>query len=241
MRAAPVAEAYWSEFPGPQTSAVNARLESAVRRRYPVCVALPETIPVKYTEEEAEYLSVRPVVRQTFRLDELLDMLLSITGKDVPRLQQILRAGTVVFNFYRYWWPGFEAGSEELCAALDRFPDADPSRPFRAADCSSLLVESESTPGRNALPLTRETASARRWLRSRSFWDSLMALAEASTPTYQGYSYASRADLYRLDLSRQQSELLSREAVRLAPRALRARLKPLARATRLTFLCPRKP
>jgi hypothetical protein len=203
-------------------------------------VALPETIPVKYTEEEAEYLSVRPVVRQTFRLDELLDMLLGITGKDVPRLQQILRAGTVVFNFYRYWWPGFEAGPEELRAALMRFPDADPSRPFRAADCASLLLESESTPGRNAIPLAREAASVRRWLRSRSFWDTLMALAEANPPAYQGYSYAWRADLYQLDVSRQQIDLLAREGLWLVPRALRARLKSLARATRLMFLCPRK-
>ena len=30
-------------------------------------VPLPETIAVKYTEEEAEYLSMRPLVRQTFR------------------------------------------------------------------------------------------------------------------------------------------------------------------------------
>jgi len=204
-------------------------------------MALPETIPVKYTEEEAEYLSVRPVVRQSFRLDELLDMLLSITGKDVPRLQQILRAGTAVFHFYRYWWPGFEAGAEELRAALARFPDADPSRPFRAADCNSVLFASESAPGPNAFPVTREAASQRRWLRSRSFWEALMALAEASAPPYQGYSYAWRADLYRLDLSPQQMDLVSREALRLAPRALRARLKPLARAACLTFLCPRKP
>jgi hypothetical protein len=72
-------------------------------------VALPETIPVRYTEEEAEYLSVRPVVRQTFRLQELVDMVLSVTGKDLARVRQILRSGTVVFHFYRYWWQGFEA------------------------------------------------------------------------------------------------------------------------------------
>jgi hypothetical protein len=61
-------------------------------------VPLPETIPVKYTEEEAEYVSIRPVVRQSFRAAELVDMVLAVTGKDLPRIQQILRSGTVVFD-----------------------------------------------------------------------------------------------------------------------------------------------
>ena len=77
-------------------------------------MALPETIPVRYTEEEAGYVSFRPVVRQTFRLNELLDMVLSVTGKDPERIQQILRSGTVVFHFYRYWWQGFEIAEAEL-------------------------------------------------------------------------------------------------------------------------------
>jgi hypothetical protein len=64
-----------------------------------VSVPLPETIPVKYTEEEAEYLSMRPLVRQTFRLAELVDMVVSVTGKDPGRIQQILRSGTVVYHF----------------------------------------------------------------------------------------------------------------------------------------------
>ena len=86
---------------------------------------LPETIPVKYTEEEAEYLSVRPVVRQTFRLRELVDMVLAVTGKDAARVQQILRSGTTVFHFYRYWWPAVEAGEDELAPLLAEFPDPD--------------------------------------------------------------------------------------------------------------------
>ena len=53
-------------------------------------MALPETIAVKYTEEEAEYLSMRPVVRQTFRAAELVDMIVRVSGKDSERVQQIL-------------------------------------------------------------------------------------------------------------------------------------------------------
>ncbi len=42
---------------------------------------LPETISVRYTDEEAGYVTVRPIVRQTFSLDELLDMILERRGK----------------------------------------------------------------------------------------------------------------------------------------------------------------
>ena len=83
-------------------------------------MALPQEIPVRYTEEEAGYVSFRPVVRQTFRVHELLDMVLSVTGKQPERIRQILRSGTVVFHFYRYWWEGFEAGEAELQALLAR-------------------------------------------------------------------------------------------------------------------------
>ena len=83
---------------------------------------LPETIPVRYTDEEAGYVTVRPVVRQTFRLDELLDMILSVAGKDVARVRQLLHSGTVVYHFYRYSWAGFDADEAELrCGAGGNF------------------------------------------------------------------------------------------------------------------------
>ena len=81
---------------------------------YPPLMPLPETIPVRYTDEEAGYVTVRPVVRQTFRLDELLDMVLSVAGKDVTRVRQLLHSGTVVYHFYRYSWTGFDADEAEL-------------------------------------------------------------------------------------------------------------------------------
>lgn len=61
---------------------------------------LPETIPVRYTEEEADNFSIRPVKRQTFRLRELVDMILRVTGKDQARVQQILKSGTLVYHFF---------------------------------------------------------------------------------------------------------------------------------------------
>ena len=105
-------------------------------------MALPETIPVKYTEEEAEYLSMRPVVRQTFRAAELVDMIVRVSGKDSERVQQILRSGTIVFHSFRYWWQGFEPDAAALRGILATYPDPDAARAFRSEDCAEIILES---------------------------------------------------------------------------------------------------
>jgi hypothetical protein len=201
---------------------------------------LPESIPVRYTEEEAEYLSVRPLVKQTFRLLELIDMVLGVTGKDVARIQQILRSGTVVYHSYRYWWPAFESNPEELAGVLASFPDADPARVFRAAECTAVILEGEGHPPRRSMELARETAAHKRILRRRSFWDALLALGGERLPAYQKYSYERRADLYELALARQQAAALAAEATRFAPRRLRAQLHWLENTSQIVFVCPRR-
>ncbi len=205
-----------------------------------VSVPLPETIPVKYTEEEAEYLSMRPLVRQTFRLAELVDMVVSVTGKDPGRIQQILRSGTVVYHFYRYWWAGFEIEVKELADLLVVFPDADPGRPFRAEDCTSALLETTGDPPRHSLELARAEAAKRRLFRSRSLWDSLLDLARAQAPKYQDYSYARRADVFARELAPAEAAALARDAQQLAPRSPRVQLQSFPEAARVIFICPRK-
>src|SRR5947207_14821914 len=54
---------------------------------------LPETITMRFTEEDAGYVTVRPVVKKTFRLAELADMVVSVTGTNVTRVQQSCRDG----------------------------------------------------------------------------------------------------------------------------------------------------
>jgi hypothetical protein len=200
---------------------------------------LPETIPVRYSEEDAEYVSVRPVRRQTFRFDELIDMVLNVTGKDPERIQKILRTGTVVFHFYRYWWQSLEVSAAELALALARYPDADPGRAFRAEDCAAILLESAGAPPRHSIELDRKTAGRRRLFRGRSFWDALLDLARATPMEYGGYSYSRRGDIYRLAISPEQAAALFAEAERLAPRGLRARLVHLPEAARIVYVCPR--
>ncbi len=118
---------------------------------------LPEIIPVKYTEEEAEYLSMRPLVRQEFRSAELVDMIVQVAGKDPGRVQKILSAGTIVFHSFRYWWAGFEADAAALSEILKKYPDADPQRTFRAEDCTEVILESRSLPAAAGLPTVTES------------------------------------------------------------------------------------
>ena len=202
-------------------------------------MALPETIPVRYTDEEAGYVTVRPVVRQTFRLDELLDMLLSVAGKDVERIRQLLHSGTVVYHFYRYTWDGFDADEAELTAALARFPDADPSRPFPPAQCTLVLFESGGLNPRHLMELSRSAGSKRRLLRGQSFWDVLLEMSVHEKLWYHGYSYGRRADIYRLDLDGENTELIIEAAKRLAPRSLRPVIHVLSGTSSLLFVCPR--
>jgi hypothetical protein len=202
-------------------------------------VPLPETIPVRYTDEEAGYVTVRPVVKQTFTLEELLDMVLSVAGKDVTRVRQLLHSGTVVYHFYRYSWPGFDADEAELAAALARFPDADPARPFAPDHCTVAILETGGLTPRNILELPQATASKRRMFRGQSFWDGLLAIAANENVRYYRYSYGRRADLYRLDLDGENVFLINQAAERLAPRNLRATLAAVNGAASILFVCPR--
>jgi hypothetical protein len=203
-------------------------------------VPLPETIPVRYTEEEAGYVTVRPLVRQTFRLDELLDMILSVAGKDVSRIRQLLHSGTVVYHFYRYSWAGFDVDELELVAALARFPDAEPSRPFAADQCTNAVFDGAGANPRHLLDLDRAVASRRRIFRGKSFWESLLEIAAEEIPPYQKYSYSRRADLYHLDLDSEITLRIAEAANRLATGKLRSALRILPEAACILFVCPRQ-
>jgi len=201
---------------------------------------LPDVIPVRYTEEEAGYVSFRPVVRQSFRPDQLLDMVLSVTGKDAARIRQIFRSGTVVFHFYRYWWQGFDIEEGELTGLLARFPDPDPSRAFRAADCTMVAIESGSTPPKPAIEVQKEAISGTGLFHRRSFWDALLAETSSTPLIYHGYSFAHHADLYRLELTAESRARLAAAAASRAPRGMRKELQAIGQAARIVFICPRR-
>jgi hypothetical protein len=201
---------------------------------------LPETIPVRYTEEEAEYLSLRPVVRQTFRIAELVDMILSVTGKDAKRIAQILRAGSVLYHGYRYWWAGFEIEDGDLSALLAAYPEADPRRPFDPAACTAAVFESSGSPPRHSAEIPRAAASRRAWLRFHSFWDDLAVIANAHTPAYREYSYARRADLFVTEVTAEIAARVLASAQERLSRSARARFNiPAEEMARIVWICPR--
>ena len=200
---------------------------------------LPETIPVKYTEEEADYVSMRPLVRQNFRATELVDMIVRVAGKDLLRMQQILRSGTVVFRSYRYWWQGFEAEAAALAEALAAYPDADSSRPFRAEDCKEVMFEAAPAAKRHPVSVKREEASRKRLLRAESFWDRVMGAARDAKLEYREYSYALGGDVYAAALTADQAGQLARDAAKFGSRTVRARLVGLPQIVEMSFLCPR--
>jgi hypothetical protein len=207
----------------------------------PFLMRLPETIAIRFTEEDAGYVTVRPVVKQVFRMGELTDMVLSVTGKNVPRVQQIFRAGTVVYNGFRYRWEGFSSEIAELTALLAPYPDDDPSRPFDAAAATSLSLEIAGGTQRSLIEITRREASEKRFLHTRSPWEILVGAVQTSVPRYEKYSHAHRADLYRLNLPPEAALALRSEALDAAPRALRKRLAGLQPPSALLFFVPRTP
>jgi hypothetical protein len=201
-------------------------------------VPLPDTIPVKYSEEEAEYLSLRPLVRQTFRLRELVDMILAVTGKDEERVRQVLRSGTAVYHSYRYWWQGFETDAAELARLLAEFPDAQPDRAFRMEECAAAHLE--TAPGRAALRVEKRQASRRRLLRRRSLWDCVAEMARRNPPRYSHYSYEQRADCFSVALASQDWLQARGTLLRCAPRAVRKTLYSLPAVPRVSYFCPRE-
>ena len=202
-------------------------------------MSLPETIAMRFTEEDAGYVTVRPVVKQVFRLAELVDMVLSVTAKNVPRVQQIFRAGTVVYNGYRYRWEGFHSEIGELTALLAPYPDDEPSRPFDFAAASTVSFESGGGTQRSQLDITRQEASARRLFHAQSPWEILLNAARVSAPRYEKYSYLHRADLYRLPMPPEASLALRNETFEAASRPLRKRLAGLQPPSALLFFVPR--
>jgi hypothetical protein len=200
---------------------------------------LPETIAMRFTEEDAGYVTVRPVVKQTFRLAELTDMVVSVTGKNASRVQQIFRAGTVVYNGYRYWWDGFASKEDEVAGLLALFPDDDPARVFNPAEVTTVFLEIGGGTQRSLVGIARREASAKKLFHKRNPWEILLKAAQDSTPRYEKYSHAERADVYRVHLSFEMAASLLKQILDASPRVLRKKLAPLQPPAALLFFIPR--
>ena len=179
-------------------------------------MALPHTVRVKLMSEAAGFISLSPVVAQDLPVRELIEYLLAVTGKDEPRIREILLRGSMAIGASRFRWAGWDADMDDLRQLLAGFPDPDPARPFLAARCIRVVLMG----GRQEVAILRETAARRSLFRQRTFWDELMVVAGERAAAYAEYSYRDRADRYVRDLSHD-------EAARIREAAGKARHSPL--------------
>jgi hypothetical protein len=183
-------------------------------------MALPDRVRVRISSEEGGYVSITPVVSQEIAFSELLERILSVTGKDLPRVQEVLRRGNLVSGASRFRWEGTAFEEQELAAALSAFPDAEPTRSFQPEACLRALLRDRH----HQLVILREAGDRRRLFRRRDFWTSLLQIVQsaAQPPVYVEYSYRDHCDVYRLDLTPQQGAALREHAALLRFPSLRA-------------------
>ncbi len=184
-------------------------------------MALPGTVRVKLSSEAAEGISISPVVVQNLSLQDLIEHMLPVTGKDETRIRELLLRGTLVSGASRFRWTGWEADAEDLRALLAAFPDSDPARRFAAGRCVRVVLRG----GRRAVEIPRGAAARKGWLRRASFWDLLMETAAAADLRYAGYSYRDRADRFAADLAQAAAEALVAGSGRLRFSTLRDQVR----------------
>jgi hypothetical protein len=202
-------------------------------------MSLPEQIPLRYSDDAAGYVSMSPVVKQTFRRGELIEMIVSVVGKDPSRVQQVLQTGAVVYNGYRYTWDSLTADLSEIELIVASLPHDDPARAFVPSEASAVQLESGGGTQRSVIELDRHDASGKKLFGRASPWDLLLKFSASDTPRYERYSHARHADLFRVTLSYEHGQELLAALLDAAPRALRHRWSALRPPTAITFVCPR--
>ena len=158
-------------------------------------MSLPDPVPVRITSEGAESIGLSAVVAQQMPLDELLNYILGVTGKDPVRIEEILARGSFIAGGSRFRWQGVAPEGSELRDRLSRFPDPEPERPFRKDQCIRAVLRG----GPRTLTIDRSAGAKKRWFRTNTFWDELLTVCV--DPEYVTWSYREKADLYRSTLT----------------------------------------
>jgi hypothetical protein len=184
-------------------------------------MALPATIRVKISDEAGGSVSFSPVVTKELAVRDLVEVLVIASGgKSAARIAELLSHGSLVSGASRFRWESFPAAPAALETILGTFPDPDPDRIFQPAQCRGIVLRAKAS----SLPLPLEAVSRKRWLRKRSFADTLMELAAAGPLRYGGYSYRDRADCFLLAARPETAEVIARAIPLLASAALRNRI-----------------
>ena len=141
---------------------------------------------------------------QSMDLHDLVERMLGYTGKDPDLVRQVISRGSFVSGATRMRWDGFAISQNEVALVLAKFPSAEPWRAFDVGNC----VGAQLLEGRIPIEIPWKVASAKRFLRRKSFWDVLMQCAVAQPLEYAEYSYRLRSDRYRRVLLVSESTLL---------------------------------
>lgn len=197
-------------------------------------MALPESIIVKISTEAAGAITLTPVVAREMTVLDLVDEIVSVTAKDAPRLDAILRRGSFVSGGSRFRWIPLAPEPADIEALLSAFPDPEPSRPFEQQRCIRAVICGDGW----RTPIERDAGARRRIWKRRSFWDELMSAAAGGALEYGGYSYRERADIYRMPVPAPLSAHLQDCAGLLPFDAMAARIRCGA-IVRLEFCVPR--
>jgi hypothetical protein len=158
---------------------------------------LPRTVRVKLSSEAAEAIALTPVVAQELPLRELIEHMLGVTGKDLPRMREVLLRGSMVSGASRFRWAGWAVEEAELAEVLATFPEADSSRTFSAERCVRVVLRG----GRAPIDLRREQIDRKGLFQRTTFWGLLMDVAGAASMRYAGYSYRDKADRFVRELN----------------------------------------
>src|SRR5438046_2760710 len=154
-------------------------------------MSLPQSVRVKLSSEAADSISITPVVIRDIPIHELIEHMLGVTGKDGPRIRELLLRGTLVSGASRFRWTGWAADPDGLREVLATFPDPDPSRLFAPERCVRAILRG----GRQTIEIPRDAVARKGLFRKETFWDLLMGVVAAGT-VYSGYSYRERADRF---------------------------------------------
>lgn len=190
-------------------------------------------VRVRVSSEDAGAISLSPVQHRETPLVELVTWIVSVTGKDAPRIEEILKRGSFVLGLSRMRW---EAATDAACLSeiLDMLPGDWPERPLDAGKIREVVISA----GVRNVVIPGDVARAKRWFRTESFLGRWLSSGVLPRPLYERYDYREQADRFRAPIPAN-AMAAYREAVDLLPSgALRGALRMHA-PTAITLLAPR--
>ena len=187
-------------------------------------MALPQTVRVKLSSEAAEAISLTAVVVQELPVRDLVEHMLGVTGKDEPRICELLLRGTLVSGASRFRWAGWQPDLDSLRELLATFPDPEPNRPFAAERCIRATLRG----GRQIVEIPRDAGARKSLFQRESFWDLLMEVVAAAQVTYSTYAYRDRADRYLREFTHAEAERLRAAAPSVKYSTLRDLIRSVA-------------